>query len=161
MKKSISLTLAIIIALTAFIFSGCSSTKSSSDTTTTVKTSELDRIKIYACANDEKGELLTTIKGSSNDAMGYFMRIIAETKSSSPKDKEDVTSSDKEYFVELLNYKSDGTSIDSNYMYIYCYKDKLYCYYPEEQQFSDSSYYICGYSNLQEDIIENLIDGDK
>jgi type II secretory pathway pseudopilin PulG len=157
-KKTITLILAIILTLTAVSFSGCNSKEGETEATS-VNTSTLERIKIYQ--GDKDGELLTTIKGSNNDAMSIMNQIFAETKSTKEKEKEDVSSASEEYFVELLNYETDGTSKDSNYFSIYILDDKVYCYYPDEQSFSGTEYYICGYTSVTKDSIESLINGEN
>ncbi|MGN0461107.1 MAG: hypothetical protein ACI4HZ_01540 [Ruminococcus sp.] len=163
MRKLSCVLLFAVLAVVAVISAGCgcSSTDSGStqNTTPSLNTNALDRIKIYDGTGEKQGDLLVTLKGEAKQAMSDVNQMYAETKSEKLEVKEDVSKAKKIYYFELLNYEEDGTPKKSNVYYLYFLGNKTYCYYREKQHFADGEYYICGNTAVSQQNITDMVNG--
>ena len=163
MRKLSSVLMVAVLAMVAVISAGCgcSSTDSGStqNTTPSLNTNALDRIKIYDGTGEKQGDLLVTLKGEAKQAMSDIMQMYAETKNEKLQPKKDVSKAKEIYYFELLNYEKDGTPKKSNVYYLYFLGNKTYCYYREKQHFADGEYYICGNTAVSQQNITDMVNG--
>lgn len=153
MKKFGIVLMALCLGLTAIFAVGCTSNddkKSQED---------VPRIKVYAAPNNEKGPLLSTVKGSENEIMSVVNQMYADTKAEEKGAKKDTSKAIEAYLFELLNYDDEGNEKDSNFMYVYFIDNSVYCYYDEQQTFEDGKFYINGDTEVTQETINEMIVG--
>ncbi|MGN1127150.1 MAG: hypothetical protein ACI4RI_06890 [Ruminococcus sp.] len=162
MKKLSCVLMVVILMAVAVISAGCGCSKSDNNTqntTPSLNTNALDRIKIYEGTGEKQGKLLVTLKGEEKQAMSDIMQMYAETKNEKLQKKEDVSDAKEIYYFELLNYEDDGTPKKSNVYYLYFLGNDTYCYYKEKQHFADGEYYICGKTAVSQQNITDMVNG--
>ncbi|MGN0476034.1 MAG: hypothetical protein ACI4HM_01715 [Ruminococcus sp.] len=163
MKKLSCVLLVAILTVVTVVSAGCGCSNSAGNSTQnsspSLNTNALDRIKIYSGAGEKQGELLVTLKGEAKQAMSDTMQMYAETKSEKLQKKEDVSNAKEIYYFELLNYEDDGTPKKSNVYFLYFLGNDTYCYYKEKQHFADGEYYICGKTAVSQQNITDMVNG--
>lgn len=173
MKKITGILLVLVLALSAVAFTGCGCSKDKDNSNKEIETittavvpatvveSDNDKIRFYSGANDKKGSILQTVTGKATKSMKIIDQVYSDAKSKKLKEKENVDNAVEIYYVEVLRYGNSNTVKSTESFFLYLLDDgKVYCYNSDKQKFDDGEYYICGYTNVDQDTLNGIITGE-